>query len=350
MTRARLSLLAVGGLLLPACSVLLDADATQCTVDADCNSLGDGYRCDVDVCVRTDDTNTASTTDASGSGTTESPNPTTEPSTSGPAATTESTDSEDSETPTGSDDTTGGPPDNACPDVSRYEVSDSIAVIRNACELPSQVGSVLTRGQNEAEVAAPFETLPFDICLYGVLAETLWIGDNGYVTVGEQPPAALQSDVGVPHSLGEPGVPAPGVVPFWDAMRPSSSGACVAVEGSEPNRILWVTWDGACFEDGSTTCNEDSGSSLTFSVGFEESTGSILVGYVSMTGDGGLAERAMGQTATTGITNVGPRNCPASECNDQGMCEDGSPCNYTEVASSEIRSLDTVQFDPISGD
>ncbi len=331
--------LALYGSLGSGCSLVLDAETTQCSVDSDCDLLGSGYRCEAEVCVQTLDE--GMTTGAPMTTTGELPTGTAgSSSTSASEASTSSTTASEE-----SSESTGGP--SVCPPVSQYQWSDSIAVVRNACELPSQVGSVMTRGDNEVEVMAPLEELPFDICLYGVLAEQLWIGDNGYVTLGASAPGALQSDVGVPHSLGEAGVPAPGVVPFWDSMQPSSSGVCVAIEGNEPNRTLWITWAGSCFEDGTNTCNGESGSSLTFSVGFEESSGTILVGYLSMTGEGGLEERANGQTSTTGITNVGPRNCPASQCSDDGLCEDGSPCNYTEVASSEIRNLDTIQFEAI---
>ncbi len=342
MTPSRRLLLALasGGMLISGCSVLLDAEPTQCVADGDCQVLGQGYVCDVDVCVQRD----GGSTSVAGSTSVESSS--TGPGTTGTTLAASSSSSSE---------TTGGPDDGSsstgaelrCPEVTQYAWSPSIAVVRNACELPGQLGSVMTEGEHEGEVASPLEELPFDICLYGVLAEQLWIGDNGYVTIGAAPPEALQSDVGIPHSLGEPGVPAPGVVPFWDSMRPSPSGVCAAVEGSEPNRTLWLTWSGSCFEDGTNTCDGGSASSLTFSVGFEESTGTVLVGYDSMTGEGGLSERASGQTATTGITNVGPRHCPASECSDAGLCDDGEPCNFTEVASSEIRTLETVQFEAV---
>jgi len=316
-----------------ACSIVLDTSATQCSVDGDCGFLGSSYVCDAGVC-REDDSAEGTTTGPLMPGSSGD-------STSSGAVTTNAEDESSSDG--GSTGTTGEP--SVCPSVDRYSWSDSIAPVRNACELPGLLGRVLDDETNEAEVAAPLESLPFDICLYGELATQLWIGDNGYVAVGDGPPGALQADVGTAHSLGEPGVPGPGIVPFWDSLQPSADGVCVAVEGNEPNRTLWITWSESCFEELSGSC-EGGASSLTFSVGFEEATGSIIAGYVSMTGDGALEERAMGQTAVTGITNAGPRNCPASECDADGMCGDGQPCNYTEVGALMIRPLDTVQFDP----
>lgn len=324
--------------------MLLDAADSQCASDGDCAFLGAGYVCEADVCVGESGEGPGS------SSTTQSPDPTTGESTTSSTSTSTSTSSatQGSTATTDAESSTGGEPPGPCADVSAYAWSPSIAVVRDACTLPDQLEPIMTDGENEVEVMAPFESLPFDVCLYGQLAETLWVGDNGYVAIGGGPPNALQSDVGVPHSLGEPGVPGPGVVPFWDSMQPSSGGVCAAVDGAEPNRTLWLTWSGACFEEAGGSCAE-AGSSLTFSVGFEESTGSVLVGYVSMSGDGALAERAMGQTATTGITDEGARGCTADQCNDAGSCEDGSPCGYTEVASSEIRRLETVVFEPIVG-
>ncbi|MEM6995877.1 MAG: hypothetical protein AAF721_35530 [Myxococcota bacterium] len=318
------------------CSLVLDASPQQCVSDADCSALGGDYQCDVDVCVEVvqADTGPGDSGGAITGGLSTGPD----------AAESTSDDGGDSSGDGGDSTSTGGQPE-VCPPTTQYAWSESIAVVRNACELPSaKSGTVLTDGDNELEVESPVTPLPFDVCLYGELRTTLWIGDNGYVALGDSPPEALQADVGVPHSLGETGVPGPGILPFWDALQTSADGVCVAVEGSEPDRILWVTWSAACFEDGTGVCNAKSPSALTFSVGFEESTGAIIVGYVSMTGEGAFDERAQGQTSITGITNAGPRGCPASECDESGACMDGAPCNYTEVAATTIRSLDTVEF------
>lgn len=321
------------------CSLVLDASPVQCVGDADCEFLGSQFACEVNVCVETDEVATPKMDvgSATGSGDSEG---------TGTDAPDDGQDSEsgaETEAETGASSDTGveGP----CDPVSSYSWAESIAVVRNACDLPSAVsGTVLTEGANEVEVQSPITPLPFDICLYGEPRSTLWIGDNGYLTLGDSPPAALQSDVGVPHSLGEAGVPGLGVVAFWDALQTSANGVCVAVEGSEPDRILWVTWDKVCFEDGSGDCNPDSGSDLTFSVGFEEATGGILIGYLDMNGEGAFDERAQGQTSITGITNTGPRGCTADQCNTSGLCEDDSPCNYTEVAATTIRPLNTIEF------
>lgn len=331
--RAPLSLVllfAAGGI--AGCSLVLDASPVQCVSDSDCSALGGDYQCDVDICIEVEAADTGATdTGVVGS--------------TGPGPGSSSDGGEESSTDADGSTETGDVVPEVCPPTTQYAWSESIAVVRNACELPSaKSGSVLTEGDNEVEIESPVTPLPFDVCLYGELRTTMWIGDNGYVALGDAPPNALQADVGVPHSLGESGVPGPGVVPFWDALQTSADGVCVAVEGSAPDRILWVTWSGACFEDGSGSCDAESPSSLTFSAGFEEGTGTIIVGYVAMSGDGAFDERAQGQTAITGITNSGARGCPAADCDESGACSDGSPCNYTEVAATTIRRLETVEF------
>lgn len=277
-----------------ACSAILDADAEQCQNAEDCGFLGSEFTCRDSVCVEAE---------ASSS----------------------------------------------CPPVTAYAWSESIAAVRNACDLPVQVsGRVLQDGVNEVEVASPLaQPIPFDWCFYGEEATQLWIGDNGYVAFGDQPPGAIQAQVGAAHSLGQPGVPAPGVAAFWDALLPSAEGVCAAVEGDPGAQTLWITWSGACFEDGTARCDADSGSSLTFSVGLEEATGTILIGYPSMTGTGPLDDRAKGQSATIGITDDVPAACPASECSADGICGNGEPCGYTEVSAQRILDpLPTIEFTP----
>lgn len=295
-TRLHILRSALMALLLPtlaACTAILDAGAEQCAVAEDCAFLGPDYACSNRVCVTDQDV--------------------------------------------------GG-----CAPVERYTVEPTIAVIRNACELPSLRARVMTDGTNEVEVGSPLdEPLPFDVCIYGQQADDFWIGDNGYLAFGAEPPNALQSSVGAAHSLGEPGVPGPGIAAFWDALRPSERGACVAVDGTAPTRTLWITWESSCFEDATGRCDAEAGSDLTFSVGVEEGTGIFTAGYLTMQAQGALADRARAQTATIGITNDGDRGCPASECDDTGSCMDGSPCNYTEFSSQAVlSSLPALQFVP----
>ncbi len=161
-----------------ACSALLDAESEQCTVDEDCEFLGSPFVCRAAVCVESE---TASN----------------------------------------------------CPDVAAYSWRETIAPVRNACDLPVQLsGRVLQDSANEVEVVSPLaEPIPFDWCFYGKESTSLWIGDNGYIAFGEQPPGATQPQVGPAHSLGEPGTPSPGVAAFWDSLRPSSNGVCVAADG-----------------------------------------------------------------------------------------------------------------------
>ena len=281
---------------LTGCSVILDVDADQCSNASDCEPLGDDLRCEQGVCVEDEDAENAS-----------------------------------------------------CPDVSNYVSSNTIAPIRNACELPAQLTArVLTDGANEVEVASGLmPALPFDWCFFGQKASNLWIGDNGYIAFGDSPPGATQALVGDAHSLGGAGVPAPGVSVFWDSLRPGPDGVCLAVDGQPGSQTLWITWSAACFEDGTGVCNADSGSNLTFSVGLEEATGKILVGYLSMSGDGPLEQRALGQSATIGLSDAVTPACTADACSPEGLCTDGTPCGYTEISAQRILDpLPSIEFSP----
>jgi hypothetical protein len=41
-----------------------------------------------------------------------------------------------------------------------------------------------------------------------------------------------------------------------------------------------------------------------------------------------------------------PRGCMAMQCSTAGVCQDGTPCGYTEFSSGKVVSLPTVEFDP----
>ncbi len=222
--------------------------------------------------------------------------------------------------------------------------TDSLVPIQDACALGgNQV--VITGAQNEVELAPNFDpTVPFPFCFYGEAIEGIWVGDNGYVGLGVQAPEALLTDVGNPHALDLAGLPQPGVLPFWDALRVGTSGVCVAIAEEEPDRILWVTWKEACFDQG-VPCTGSS--SLTFSVGIEETSNRIYMGYPAMSGSAGVLEdRASGQTATVGIVNTGMPGCAATECGADGLCGGGEPCGYTQYSAQAITTLQTLEFTP----
>jgi hypothetical protein len=134
--------------------------------------------------------------------------------------------------------------------------------------------------------------------------------------------------------------------PFWFYGGPA--GVCFALSGEFPDRMLWITWKEACFGslDG-TPCGPADRGSLTFGIALEETSNRIYVGYRTMTATGGNADRAKGNTATIGVTNAAPRGCKATLCSADGVCQDGTPCGYTQFSSFTAQvPLPAVEFDP----
>jgi hypothetical protein len=234
--------------------------------------------------------------------------------------------------------------------ITGYEVRDSLVQIRNACMLVGkELGSVL-HDVDEAEAPSPLApALPGDFAFefYGEPVKQVWAGSNGYIAFGMDAPAALTAQVGQAQALNESLVPQNAVLPFWDELRTNTSGVCYAVTDEKPYRTLWITWDRACFAD-NDTCDNVGRSTLTFSVGLEETTQYIYVGYLQMDGDTTLADRAKGDAATIGVRRDGDATgCIPSECSTLGLCNDGSPCNYTQYSHGAVHNpLPTLEFRP----
>ncbi len=232
-----------------------------------------------------------------------------------------------------------------------YQVTNSLIPPRNAC-ITDTLARVLVGGADEAEAESPLDPkVPFPLFFYGAPIQNLWVGDNGYLAFSREAPGAVTEEIGDPRSLGEPGAyPAAGVLAFWDKLITGQSGVCFSVLGDAPNRILWITWERACFQGFGSCGGAPEGGSLTFSIGLEETTNKIIVGYHTMTAAPPNDDRASGQSATIGVTSGRPAACAANEC-DSGMCPSGEACGYTEASSATIRaSLDTLEFAPVSAE
>ncbi len=232
-----------------------------------------------------------------------------------------------------------------------YRVRPSLAVIQDACDIASELrGAVLQGSVDGEEAPSPLDPgMPFPFRFYGSPVSQLWIGDNGYLGFGDDPPRALGEDIGNPRSLGEPGFSAPGVLPFWDKLKTGARGVCLATAGSSPYRILWITWSDACFLEGEVQpCGPLEFGRLRFSVGLEERSNVVYVGYLAMDSDDGAnQDRAHGFTAVIGITDDRPKGCPASMCDEAGRCEDGSACGYTQYSAFQTHdALPVLEFIP----
>lgn len=216
-----------------------------------------------------------------------------------------------------------------------YAIQSSIFAMRDACDMPEGIPNTVLVDSDEGEAMSPLpEGMPFPFHYYGEPVSQLWVGSNGYLTFGPNKPAALTVDIGGSESLGEPGFPTGGVLPFWDDLRTGRRGVCFAVSGEAPNRLLWITWKEACFAVGPSGrfgCGDPAQGTLTFSLALEETSDAIYVAYHTLQATGSNADRALGATATIGLTS-GERTCTADRCDANGACAGGAACGYTEYS------------------
>ena len=213
-----------------------------------------------------------------------------------------------------------------------YAVDDEpIVAVRDACAIAGATHHL--RDASDAEEAV---ALPFGFQLYDREVSTAWLGVNGYVAFEEAATPTRASSVN-----GAPDFPRPGILPFWDDLRTSGEGICVATSGSAPSRILWITWKRACF--GNTLACPAVDVELTFSVGLEETTHRLFIGYLTMRSPDA---RAQGQFATIGVRDRGGIGCQPAQCID-GTCPDRAACGFTQYASNTpLLAFPTLELAP----
>jgi hypothetical protein len=228
-----------------------------------------------------------------------------------------------------------------------YAVKSALFAMRDACTMREAVmGTMLVNADEREELLPTTPAMPFPFSFYGEPVTQLWVGDNGYIGLGNAKPNALQMNVGPSRSLGERGFPGKGALAFWDDLRTSAAGVCYAVSGEFPDRILWITWKDACFAN-EPQCGTPDVATLTFGIALEETTDRIYFGYRTMVATMGNTDRAKGAGATIGVTEVAARGCNADLCAIDGTCEDDAACGYTEFSAGElVAPFPTLEFDP----
>lgn len=234
--------------------------------------------------------------------------------------------------------------------VRRYVPGPTTEIFRDSCTTPTpNSGKVLTGGKRGAELLPLSETAlaGFGFRFYGRPIRQIWAHEDGYISFAPDNPDALNDlDPGpFDRDIKGIGVPPPkqSVFPFWDGLTlTGTNGVCYALEGSPGTQKLRVTWARACH-----TLACDTNNNLNFTIVLDERTGRIAFTYGSMVAQ--PAERAAGQTATSGIVNDAT-GCTVDMCNkDTGLCADGmTPCGYNQLFSSVPQSpkIQDVQFDP----
>jgi hypothetical protein len=230
-----------------------------------------------------------------------------------------------------------------------YAVKDALFAMRDACSMREAImGTMLVNVDEKEELLPTTPAMPFPFWFYGQPVTQLWVGDNGYIGLGNARPNALQMTVGASRSLGERGFPGKGALPFWNDLRTGNAGVCYAVSGKFPDRILWITWKEACFaNDMGRPCGSSFAGTLTFGVALEETTDRIYFGYRTMVATMGNAERANGRGVTIGVAEAAASGCARSLCSLEGTCQNGKPCGYTEFTTGEaVAPFPTLEFDP----
>lgn len=223
----------------------------------------------------------------------------------------------------------------SCDDVaSRYTFSDETGLVEalDACDLSAGPFQRFT-GLSSQEVLVDDETLAdliandFDFRLFGEKVERVWVTDDGYVSFGPQPSNATFDRVTNTDGITSPGHPERAVLGFWDnlALSPADGAVCAAMVDSGGRKTLWVSWSHACIDP----CNP--ADDLNFSVGLEEDTNRITIGFGTM--ESLQADRAAGVGAVVGVIGGDTPACEASACSAEGLCPDGTPCGFTEVFS-----------------
>jgi hypothetical protein len=223
--------------------------------------------------------------------------------------------------------------------------ASSLFVMRDACGMPG--ATALAPDVQEAEVQAPNPPLPFPFTFYGASITDLWIGTGGYLGLGAAQPNV--EDL-TPNSLGSSPrtFVGAGILPFWELLRTGPTGVCINTTGLFPDRIVWITWEQACFGL-EVPCGGPNQGTLTFGVALEETTNNVYVGYLTMQGSTLSIARAHGQQATIGVTSDGAPGCPATQCTN-GRCADGTTlCGYTQYSAETTLAwppLPSLEFDP----
>lgn len=210
----------------------------------------------------------------------------------------------------------------------RYEFEQSAVRVADACTTTTGLVVEVAGFSPMAEVLEVTNELGdalqtrFDFRFYGERIQRLWISSDGYVAFGNAPPNAV---IGETNLAGDR-APELAVAAFWDdlSLGNPESRVCVNLAGSGDREVLWITWKNLCF----SPCVP--GEALTFSVGLEEVTDRVNIGYLAMPDN----DRGRGAVAAAGLRGPSAPGCSAEECDARGLCSDGlTPCGFTEVFS-----------------
>lgn len=140
-----------------------------------------------------------------------------------------------------------------------YEIETTYSLLR---DVPTQATEILSPQAGQVYAV----DLPFRFPYYGTEAERAWIATNGFVQLGVETGTTGPFTPGLPTTTDYNGVCAP----FWSSL--SSGDIWHWTEGSAPDRIFVVHWDGFM----NSTAG---GGNVTFQAQLHEGTGQIVFAY-----------------------------------------------------------------------
>lgn len=237
-----------------------------------------------------------------------------------------------------------------CGDLVRnYNMMPSSEPFIDACTIPgTNSGNVLNAlgAKGAAKLGLSDEALAaFNFRFYGQPVRQVWAHEDGYIAfTPDSPDANNDLDPGsFDRDLRGVGVPPPrlSAMIFWDGLTIGPMGICYALDGSPGNQKLRVTWAGTCQ---TSMCISDN---LNFSIVLDERTQVVSFTYGPMTAAN--MTRAQGATATVGIVNEA-KGCTVDKCNNlTGLCDNGTPCGYSQEFSNVQQSggVKSMDFVPV---
>ncbi|MFT5355084.1 MAG: hypothetical protein ACI9KE_002300 [Polyangiales bacterium] len=194
------------------------------------------------------------------------------------------------------------------PPVTGYTVAEASELERfaDSCTWPNPEETFFVpSGEPEEQ----FLLGDFDFSFLGSPVDSIWVGENGYVTFGERVPLSFLREPQNPESCE---AIRPAVYAFWEDLTTEGAAVCAGFSGAEGNRRLEITWSGVCF---SSDCASSS-TRLSFSIVLEEGTDKIYFLYGELQGD--VTNRARGLSASIGLSAHAPGECDT--CTDHTRC------------------------------
>ena len=141
--------------------------------------------------------------------------------------------------------------------------------------------------------------MPFDFTFYGVVSDTVRIGNQGWILFGQRGELPTEYDCNLLYDNNWSGSNAPemGIFPFCDSLGVNSGAVYVDTMGAAPNRRFIVQWDDRNIPSGNTD-----GNTVTFQAVLYEDSNRIDFVYHDVVVTGTFAsDYSLGDGANVGL-------------------------------------------------